>query len=91
MDSEQSNAINTDQQERPSNSNCLHVHEGALPPVRFSNEAHNKPVQLISIKPLVEDDHSERRRDNTDSNEESSRRTGFSKYNWKNFLPIARR
>ena len=90
MDSEQSNAVKTDQQERPSNLS-LNLHEAALPQVRFSNEAHNKPVQLISIKPLVEDDPSERNKDISGSREEPERRTGLSKYNWKNFLPFARR
>ena len=89
MESDQSNAIDTTQSERPSS---LNLHETSLPPVRFSsNEAQDRAVQLISIKPLVEDDLSERRKNTTDDKEETSRQTGLSKYNWKNFLPIARR
>jgi len=88
MDSEQFSATNTDHEERPSGSN---VHGEPLPPVRFSNEENNKPVQLISIKPLVQDDPSERGTDSTGNEQEMSKPVGLSKYNWKNFLPIARR
>ena len=86
MDSEQSNtAFNKDQEE--SNSNVPEV----VPPVRFSNKVleHNKPVQLISIKPL--NDTIEGNTDSIGNHEETSRPTGLSKYNWKNFLPVARR
>ena len=89
MECDQPNVTETTRQERPSS---LNLHETALPPVRFSrNEAQDRPVQLISIKPLVDDDLSERRKDATGDKEETSRQTGLSKYNWKNFLPIARR
>ena len=84
--------INTDQEESASNS---HSHgEAELPSVRFTNNTseHNKrPVQLISIKPIVEDDPSERNQNNISNVGETSRQTGLSKYNWKNFLPVAPR
>ena len=88
MDSEQLSATNTDHEDRPSN---LNLHDEPLPQVRFSNEENNKPVQLISIKPLVQDDAGERRKESTDNEQEMSRPVGLSKYNWKNFLPFARR
>ena len=87
MDSEQFSATNTDHEDRPSN---LNFHDDPLPQVRFSNEENNKPVQLISIKPLVQDDTGERRKERNEQ-EIMSRQTGLSKYNWKNFLPLARR
>lgn len=88
MDSEQLSATNIDHEDRPSN---LNLHDEPLPQVRFSNEENNKPVQLISIKPLVQDDAGERRKESTDNEQEMSRPVGLSKYNWKNFLPFARR
>ena len=87
MDSEQFSATNTNQEDGPSN---LNLHDKPVPQVRFSNEE-NKPVQLISIKPLVQNDASERRTESTDNEQEMSRPVGLSKYNWKNFLPFARR
>lgn len=86
MDSEQFSATNTDHEDRPSN-----LRDDPVPPVRFSNEEDSKPVQLISIKPLVQDDAGGRRKESTGSEQEMSRPIGLSKYNWKNFLPFARR
>ena len=88
MDSGQFSATNTEHVDRPSN---LNLHDDPVPRVRFSNEENNKPVQLISIKPLVQDDTGEQRKESTDNEQEMSRPSGLSKYNWKNFLPFARR
>ena len=88
MDSEQFSATNTDHEDGPSN---LNLHDERLPQVRFRNEENNKPVQLISIKPLVQDNAGEQRTECTDTEREMSRPIGLSKYNWKNFLPFARR
>ena len=88
MDAEQLSATNTNHEDRPSN---LNLNDEPVPRVRFNNEENNKPVQLISIKSLVQDDASERRTESTDNEQEMSRPVGLSKYNWKNFLPFARR
>lgn len=90
MDSDESygNAsFMSDDEERPS--------QQAVPPVGFSKEAavkRDEPVQLVSIKPLVEYPTNETESSDADV-EQTSRRTGrdLSKYNWKNFLPITRR
>ena len=84
MDSEQFGATSTDHVDRPS---TLNLHDQPLPQVQFSNDENNPPVQLISIKPLVQDDGGE----GIDNEQEMSRPLGLSKYNWKNFLPFARR
>jgi len=88
MDSEQFGGTSTDHVDRPS---TLNLHDQPLPQVQFSNEENNPPVQLISIKTLVPDDASERRTESTDNDQEMARPVGLSKYNWKNFLPFARR
>lgn len=66
--------------------------EKVVPAVMFSQEVmkRNEPVQLVSIKPLVEHHANE---SSAADVEQSSRRAGrdFSKYNWKQFLPITRR
>lgn len=89
MDSEQFSATNAGHEDRPASN--LNLHDDPVPQVRFSNEENNKPVQLISIKPLVQDDTGERRTESTGNEQEMLRPSGLSKYNWKNFLPFARR
>ncbi|CAH3042269.1 unnamed protein product [Pocillopora meandrina] len=93
MASEESNDahISTDQGQSPSNSRS--PDEPELPSVQFTNDTakQNKPVELISIEPVVDGRTSEGNHSGNDPDEEPSRKTGLSKYNWKNFLPFARR
>lgn len=93
MASEETNDsyLSKDLGQSPSNTHL--PEEPMVPSVQFTNDTakQNKPVELISIEPVVDGGTSEGNQSGNDPDEEPCRKTGLSKYNWKHFLPFARR